>query len=120
MCVLCVCALCCVFVFQQLVCCGKPLTVRDRQELHEALREHSLQSARGMKEKGAANDLLDRIRNDPKFQHVHQQLEQITDPTLYVGRAPQQVQEFIQQEIDPLLQANQHLIKHDSVPDLHV
>jgi adenylosuccinate lyase len=75
----------------------------DRQVLHEAIREHSLASAGRVKEEGADNDLLERLAADMRFTAIHDQLDSITDPSQFVGRAPQQVQEFVDQVVDPLL-----------------
>lgn len=75
----------------------------DRQELHEAIREHSMAAGRRVKEEGAKNDLLDRITEDPLFKAVHGTLDQLMDPILFVGRAPEQTKEFIEEHIDPVL-----------------
>jgi adenylosuccinate lyase len=72
-----------------------------RQVLHEKIREHSLAAVARMKGEGAANDLLDRMRADDQLApHV---TEAAIDPSRYVGRAPQQVDEFLAETIDPLL-----------------
>lgn len=73
----------------------------DRQELHEIIRELSMQAAKRVKEEGKENDLLERIAKHPAFDKV--QLKEITDPKLFIGRAPQQVDEFIEEEVDPVL-----------------
>ena len=81
----------------------------DRQELHEAIRQHSLEAARRVKEEGADNDLLQRLAADARFACVHHRLAAMVDPQLFIGRAPEQVQEFVAEQIDPLLRqyANQ-------------
>ena len=56
-----------------------------------------------MKEEGADNDLLSRIAADDLFSAVHKTLDTLLDPSLFVGRAPQQVREFIADCIDPIL-----------------
>jgi len=76
----------------------------DRQELHEAIREHSMEAGKRVKEEGAKNDLLDRILADPLFKSIHNTLDQLIDPILFVGRAPQQTTEFITEHIDPVLE----------------
>ncbi len=76
----------------------------DRQVLHEAIREHSMAAGRRVKEEGADNDLLARIAADERFAAVHATLSDIMDPNRFVGRAPQQVDEFIEEVIDPILQ----------------
>jgi adenylosuccinate lyase len=75
----------------------------DRQDVHEAIRRHSLEAARRVKEEGAANCLLDLIRADPTFATVRAQLDQLLDPARFVGRCPQQVEAFLAAEVDPLL-----------------
>ena len=75
----------------------------DRQILHERIREHSMAAAHRVKSEGGTNDLLDRIAADPHFAHIAQTLDSILDPRAYVGRAPEQTQEFVEQVIDPLL-----------------
>lgn len=75
----------------------------DRQDLHEAIRTHSMQAARVIKEKGGENDLLQRIAADQKFAAVHKTLRDIVDPKLYVGRAPEQVREFLDDCVKPTL-----------------
>ena len=74
-----------------------------RQELHEALREHSHAAARRVKLEGGQNDLIDRIVSDPLFPLTREEIEAQMDPAQYVGRAPGQVTEFLTQEIAPLL-----------------
>lgn len=78
----------------------------DRQQLHEKLRVHSQESARRIKEEGAANDLTERICNDPIFSITKQEMESILDPVAFTGRASSQVEEFLQEVIDPLLVNN--------------
>ena len=56
-----------------------------------------------MKEEGAANDLLERIAADPLFSAVHGSLGTLLDPSLFVGRAPEQVREFMIECVDPIL-----------------
>jgi adenylosuccinate lyase len=73
---------------------------RNRQEVHAAIRRHSLAVAEALKEGTADNDLLQRLQNDPQFQGVD--IDSATDPQSYVGRAPQQVDEFLQQEVAPV------------------
>ena len=75
----------------------------NRQELHEALREHSHAAARKVKLEGGANDLIDRILGDPLFPLTREEIEAQMAPEKYVGRAPSQVTEFLREEIAPLL-----------------
>ena len=78
----------------------------DRQALHERLREHSLAAARVVKEEGQPNDLLARIAADPAFGLAAGEMEALLDPADYVGRAPAQVAEYLDEVIDPLLAQN--------------
>jgi adenylosuccinate lyase len=65
----------------------------DRQDLHERIRRHSLDAARAVKQEGRPNDLLDRLAKDPAFAKVD--VSAAMEPAQFVGRAPQQVDEFI-------------------------
>ena len=75
----------------------------NRQELHEALREHSHAAARKVKLEGGQNDLIDRIVADPLFPLSREEIDAQMAPEKYVGRAPSQVTEFLRDEIAPLL-----------------
>jgi len=70
----------------------------DRQDLHEAVRIHSVAAAKVMKE-GGENDLLERIANDEIFAAVKDKLDTLTNPTDYIGRSSQQVDEFIDEVV---------------------
>lgn len=78
----------------------------DRQELHERIRQHSMDAGRVVKEEGKPNDLIDRIAADSKFNLTKKQIEASMDPKLFIGRAPQQTEEFFEEFIDPIL--NEH------------
>ncbi len=75
----------------------------DRQELHEAIRTHSMEAGRKVKEMGEANDLIDRIKEDPLFAKIANGIDKIMDPVKFVGRAPEQVDEFLRDEVEPVL-----------------
>ena len=75
----------------------------NRQELHEALREHSHAAARRVKLEGGTNDLIDRVVADPLFPLTREEIDAQMAPEKYVGRAPSQVTEFLRDEIVPLL-----------------
>jgi adenylosuccinate lyase len=77
----------------------------DRQLLHEAIRRHSMEAGRRVKEEGAENDLLERLSADPLFAALRAGLADLTDPRRFVGRAPEQVVEFVAEVVDPLLAA---------------
>ncbi|MFZ5966522.1 MAG: adenylosuccinate lyase [Bacillota bacterium] len=82
----------------------------DRQELHENIRVHSMEAAKQVKLEGKSNDLLERIVNDPAFQLSKEEISRLTDPKLFVGRAPEQVVEFIEEHIQPILNENQDIL----------
>ena len=75
----------------------------DRQELHEKIRIYSMDAARKVKELGLENDLLESIINDSEFKMSKDEILSIMNPNNFVGRAPQQVVDFVQEEINPLL-----------------
>ncbi len=76
----------------------------DRQSLHERIRHYSMEAQKGIKMEGKKNDLLERIAADPAFHLSPHELERLFDPSGFDGRAPQQVREFIDATIDPLLE----------------
>jgi len=82
----------------------------DRQELHERIRIHSMEAGRMVKEEGKPNDLLKRIAADESFGMTMAQLEAIMKPKNFIGRAPQQVEEFISNDIEPILEKNAGLL----------
>ena len=75
----------------------------DRQELHEAIRVHSHKAAYRLKAEDGVNDLLERIKNDPVFAAVADDLDSLLDPSKFIGRAPNQVREFMYEVVDPVL-----------------
>ncbi len=79
----------------------------DRQELHEKIRVHSHQAAYRLKAEDGVNDLLDRIAGDPAFAAVAGQLEELLQPKRFIGRAPEQVMEFLAEVVDPVLAARE-------------
>ena len=78
----------------------------DRQELHEKIRTHSMAAGKLVKEEGKANDLLDRIAADPAFNISKEALQKVMKPENYVGRAPEQTEEFLNGVIKPILAEN--------------
>jgi len=72
----------------------------DRQDLHERIRQHSQEAAKTVKQQGRPNDLLDRLAGDPAFGGVD--LKNTLDTAQFVGRAPQQVDEFLDQVVAPI------------------
>lgn len=75
----------------------------DRQKLHERIRVHSMAASKIVKEEGGKNDLLQRIAGDSEFGVTLEQLNGIVSPEKYVGRAPQQTEEFISESVEPVL-----------------
>lgn len=74
----------------------------DRQDLHERIRRHSQAAAAVVKEQGGRNDLLDRLSDDPAFRSID--LRAALDPARFVGRAPQQVDDFLAEHVEPIRQ----------------
>ena len=92
----------------------------DRQEIHEAIRVHSMAAGAIVKGEGKPNDLLDRIAKDPLFAAVHERLDTLVEPSLFVGRAPEQVDEFLEDEVKPILDTNKALLAQESVDSVNV
>src|SRR5262249_25118067 len=80
----------------------------DRQQVHECIRRHSHAVTAQLKAGGARNDLMDRLRADPLLAKVD--FDRVLDPSQFVGRAPQQVEEFIAEEVESVRQQYQHLL----------
>ena len=81
----------------------------NRQELHEKIRVHSMAASRVIKEEGGENDLLERIAADPAFGVTLEQLHAIISPEKYVGRAPQQTEDFINNEVKNALKPYENM-----------
>jgi adenylosuccinate lyase len=75
----------------------------DRQEAHEVIRTHSIAAARAVKDGAPRNDMLDRLAADPAFGVPLEDLEALADPSRFIGRAAQQVEEFLAEHVEPLL-----------------
>ncbi len=82
----------------------------DRQELHERIRELSMEAGRRVKAEGKDNNLLSLIAADPLFMTTEEELEKTLDPSRYVGCAPQQVERFLKEVIAPVLEDNRELL----------
>lgn len=76
----------------------------DRQELHEKIRVHSMAAAQRVKGEGLDNDLIERIINDDSFGLTKDEILSVIDPTKFVGRAPSQVVEFIDEYVNPIIE----------------
>ena len=82
----------------------------DRQELHERIRELSMEAAANVKQKGEENNLLELIAADPDFNMSLESLRKTMDPARYVGRAPRQVEVYLNEVINPMLEQNKDLL----------
>ena len=82
----------------------------DRQELHERIRELSMEAGRNVKEKGLDNNLLELIAADPAFNLSLEELQKTMDPAKYVGRAPVQVEAYLNNVVNPMLKANKEIL----------
>jgi len=82
----------------------------DRQDLHERIRRYSIEAGKHVKIDGQSNNLLDMIEADSSFKLTRQEIESIMDAKNFVGRAPQQVEEFLHEYVTPVLQANGDLL----------
>jgi adenylosuccinate lyase len=89
----------------------------DRQLLHERIRVHAMAAAQAVKE-GGPNDLIERLVEDPAFAAVQGDLPALVAPTRFIGRAPQQVEEYLTTAIYPLLRQTEHLEPVDA--EVHV
>ncbi|MDD6573129.1 MAG: hypothetical protein PUF12_12160, partial [Thermoflexaceae bacterium] len=78
----------------------------DRQELHEKIRQLSMEAGKNVKEKGLDKNLLDLIAADPSFNLTKEELEKTMDPSKYVGRSKEQVEEFLSEVVNPILEAS--------------
>lgn len=78
----------------------------NRQELHERIRELSMEAAKNVKQEGKENNLIELIKADDMFAAVRDRLDGILDAKNFIGRSSEQVCEFIEAEIDPILQAH--------------
>ncbi len=82
----------------------------DRQELHERIRQHSMAAGKVVKVEGKPNDLLERIAADPAFGMTIEELRAELVPQNFVGRAPQQVAQFLQNDVQPILDRYRDLL----------
>lgn len=82
----------------------------DRQELHERIRILSMEAGKNVKERGLDNNLLELIAADPAFKLTLKELQDTMDPTRYTGRSKEQVEEFLDEVIRPILYKNKELL----------
>ncbi len=86
----------------------------DRQELHEIIRTHSMEAAKQVKIEGKTNDLIDRIIADKNVNIDKEKLLQLLNPSNFIGFAPEQTEEFLKQEVNPILEKYKNLIGIDT------
>ncbi len=82
----------------------------DRQELHERIRELSMEAGSRVKKEGLDNNLLELIAADPAFNMTLEELQKTMEPSRYVGRAPEQVTEFLDEVVQPILDVNRDVL----------
>lgn len=87
----------------------------DRQELHEKIRELSMQAAGRVKMEGKENNLIELMAQDASFHMSKEEMLHLLLPQNFIGRAPQQVEEFLSEHIDPILNANEDLLGEKGV-----
>ncbi len=87
----------------------------DRQELHEKIRVYSMESAREVKEFGRPNDLVDRIAGDSSFGLTKEEILSALNPDNLCGRAPHQVDDFIKEKVNPVLEKYADLLKFENI-----
>lgn len=82
----------------------------DRQELHEKIRELSMEAGKNVKQNGMENNLLELIAEEKSFGLSLADLEKTMNPENYIGRCKEQVEEFLSEEIQPILKENKELL----------
>ncbi|WP_294219861.1 adenylosuccinate lyase [uncultured Chryseobacterium sp.] len=82
----------------------------DRQEIHEVIRVHSMEASKQVKVEGKENDLIERILNDDSLKLDKSKLKEVLDPKNFIGFAPIQTEEFIKNEVQPIIDQNKDLI----------
>ena len=92
----------------------------DRQVCHEKIRVLSHQAGAVVKEEGGENDLIDRVKKDVYFKPIWCQLDELLDPKTFVGRAPQQVDKFVGEWVQPALKPYDEALKNVKTAQLSV
>ena len=83
----------------------------DRQELHERIRVHSQEAGRNVKDFGLTNNLIDLLASDPMFGLSREELSAHMEPSRYIGRCPEQVTDFLNDYVRPVLEANRSALE---------
>ncbi|KAF9581502.1 adenylosuccinase ade13 [Lunasporangiospora selenospora] len=92
----------------------------DRQECHEHVRVLSHEAGAVVKQQGGENDLIQRIRNDAYFEPIWAELDSLMDPSTFIGRAPQQVDRFLRDYVEPALKPFDAVLAKESKAELSV
>ena len=92
----------------------------NRQELHERIRQHSLEAGRNVKDLGLPNNLIELIAADPAFGMSIEELTAHLEPAHYIGRCPEQVAEFLEEEVEPVLKQYAAALNAESGAELKV
>lgn len=82
----------------------------DRQDLHEKIRTYSMEAGKRVKAEGLDNNLTELIANDPAFGMTKEEIDAVLKPENFVGRAPQQVEDFLSENVKPVIEANKDLL----------
>lgn len=92
----------------------------DRQVCHEKIRVLSQEAGARVKQLGKDNDFLDRVRADPYFEPIKNDLNQLLNPSSYIGRAVEQVSEFLEEEVDPILKLYERQLAKEKPVTLNI
>lgn len=92
----------------------------DRQECHEHIRVLSHEAGAVVKQQGGENDLIQRIQKDVYFEPIWADLKALMDPSTFIGRAPQQVDRFLKEYVQPALKPFEEVLKKESKAELSV
>lgn len=80
----------------------------NRQELHERIRGLSMQASYAVKKEGKGCNLIELIKNDDAFAKVRDDIDEMINPMFFIGRSANQVEEFIENEVKPILEKNKN------------
>ena len=87
----------------------------DRQRLHERIRVHSLEAGRNVKELGLTNNLIELLVADPSFGMSREELSVHMEPSRYIGRCPEQVTDFLNDYVRPVLESHSSALETEFV-----
>ncbi|PVF99286.1 putative adenylosuccinate lyase [Serendipita vermifera] len=108
------------FIMAMVTPAGDAAASGDRQEAHEHIRVLSHQAAKVVKEEGKPNDLIERIKKDEYFRPIWDSLDSLMDPSTFIGRAPEQVHEFLKDWVEPALKPFENALKNAKGVELTV